>query len=136
MKKKEVEMAICKIGVVGGGTMGRDIANLVAQCGIPVAIVEANEELAKRTLDAIYYKNDRAVDKGKLMPDKSETVKTLISTSANISDLMDVDLVIEAVPEELELKQKVFFFLDEILPASVIFASNTSSLSISQMASE
>lgn len=128
-------MAIYKVGVIGGGAMGQGIASLVAQQGVPVVIKEMNEELAAKARRQIDNKIDQAVERGKLLLEKADMAKALISVTAGVEELKDADLIIEAVFEEMEVKQQVFQELDQLLPPQAIFASNTSSLPISVMAS-
>jgi len=126
---------ILKVGVIGGGAMGQGIASLVAQSGIPVVIKEINEELAQKALENIFSKIDKAAERGKIMSDKADMAKSLISASSDEIFLTNVDLVIEAVFEDMEVKKKVFHSLDFVVPKRAIFATNTSSLSITEMAS-
>lgn len=126
--------AIYKVGVIGGGAMGAGIATLVARQGIPVIIKEINDELAQKALKWSHKKFDSWVAKGKMMEDQAEMGKTLVSVTANMDDLADVDLIIEAVFEDIEVKKSVFAELDKILPEHVIFATNTSALCITEMA--
>lgn len=126
---------IFKVAVIGGGAMGQGIALLVAQKGVPVVIKEMNPELAEKSQRKIIEKIDKAAERGKIMVDQAEMAKALISTTANYNEIMDADLVIEAVFENMEVKKKVFQEIDGILPAHVIFATNTSSLSITEMGS-
>lgn len=126
---------IFKVAVIGGGAMGQGIALLIAQKGVPVVIKEVNDELAQKSLQKIFQKIDAAVARGKIMVDQAEMAKGLVSATANYEDITDVDLVIEAVFENMDVKKAVFAELDKILPPQVIFATNTSSLSITEMAS-
>lgn len=126
---------IFKVAVIGGGAMGQGIALLISQKGIPVVIKEINSDLAEKSKQKIFEKIDKAVERGKIMVDQAEMAKGLISVTANYDDIKDVDLIIEAVFENMEVKKTVFQEADKILPADVIFATNTSSLSITEMAS-
>jgi 3-hydroxyacyl-CoA dehydrogenase len=127
-------MAIYKVGVIGGGAMGQGIALLISQKGVPVVIKELNSELAEKARKKIFEKIDKAVERGKILLDQAEMAKNLVIATANYDEILDVDLIIEAVYENIEIKKKVFKELDQILPKHVIFASNTSSLSITEMA--
>ncbi|MBI2633117.1 MAG: hypothetical protein HYW78_01875 [Parcubacteria group bacterium] len=127
-------MAIYKVGVVGGGAMGQGIAMLIAQQGIQVVVKEMNTELASKAQEKMFKRIGSAVERGKIMSDKGEMAKALIATTADYNDLKDVDLIIEAVFERMDIKKKVFAELDALVPLSVIFATNTSSLSITEMA--
>ena len=126
--------AIYKVAIIGGGAMGQGIASLIAQQGIPVVIKEMNDDLAEKALKKITRKIDQAVERGKIMSDSADMAKDLISATADYEEMSDADLVIEAVFEEMKIKKAVFADLDERLPEHVIFATNTSSLSISEMA--
>src|SRR3989344_2690 len=127
--------AIYKVGVIGGGTMGRGIALLISQKGIPVVIKEVNRELADKSLRSVHEKLDLAVARGKLMSDTAEVAKGLVSATADFEDISDVDLVIEAVFENLEVKRSLFSNADKLINPDAIFATNTSSLSISEIMS-
>lgn len=125
---------INKIAVIGGGAMGQGIAMLISQRNLPVVVKEISEELAQKTLRAFRQKIDRAVSRGQIMSGDAQIAKELFSVTADYADLADVDLAIEAVFEDLNVKKKVFKELDENLPPHAILATNTSSLSISQIA--
>ncbi|MBI2064984.1 MAG: acetyl-CoA C-acyltransferase [Candidatus Yanofskybacteria bacterium] len=126
--------AIRKVAIIGGGAMGRGIAMLVSQKGTPVVIKEINSELAKKSLQAVHSKLDEAAKRGKLTA-SSDIIKRLITATDSLVDIQDADLVIEAVFEKMEIKRKIFDELDKIVKPDAIFATNTSSLSISEMAS-
>jgi 3-hydroxyacyl-CoA dehydrogenase/enoyl-CoA hydratase/3-hydroxybutyryl-CoA epimerase len=126
--------AIYKVAVIGGGAMGQGIAALVARQGIPVVIKEINDELAGKARAKVQHKFDAWVAKGKMLADQAEDKKMLVQCTCNYEDIADVDLVIEAVYESMEVKTKVFAELDQQLPGDVIFATNTSALSITEMA--
>ncbi|MEO8325794.1 MAG: 3-hydroxyacyl-CoA dehydrogenase family protein, partial [Nitrospirota bacterium] len=126
-------MYIYKVGVVGAGTMGAQIAQVVTFAGIPVVMTDISEAAlvqGKGTIRGIYQFR---VDKGKMTPEQLEEKMLLVTGTANFSELKDVDLVIEAVPEDLKLKQHVFQELNGICSPGTIFASNTSALSISAL---
>lgn len=126
-------MYIYKVGVVGAGTMGAQIAEVVSYAGLPVLMADRQEALAVQGVAAVRRIYQARVDKGKMTPEQLEEKMLLVGASTNLEDLKDVDLVIEAVPEELALKQRVFHELDRICPRSAILASNTSALSISAL---
>lgn len=127
-------MDIKKVAVIGGGTMGNGIAHVFAMNSIPVNLAETNQKLADEALSTIEKNLDRMVRKEKI--DAGKKVQTLESISAFTSAedaVSDVDLVIEAVPENFELKKKVFAAVDEAAPGRAILASNTSSISITKI---
>jgi len=128
-------MYIYKVGVVGAGTMGAQIAQVVSFAGLPVVLADRDESLARRGLDTVRAIYQARVAKGKMTPEQLEEKMLLVTASPNLDGLHDVDLVIEAVPEEFPLKQRVFRELDRICPRSAILASNTSALLISAIAS-
>lgn len=128
-------MDIKKAAVIGGGTMGNGICHVFAMNDIIVHLVEMNEELAQKALGTIDKNLERMVKKEKI--DSARKVQTLnnISVLTNtIEAVKDVDLVIEAVPENVEIKQKVLTEVDKAAPESAILASNTSSISITKLA--
>lgn len=124
-------MYIYKVGVVGAGTMGTQIAEVVSYAGLPVILADLQETLARRGVESVRAIYQARVNKGKMTPEQLEEKMLLVAASPNLDGLHDVDLVIEAVSEDLTLKQRVFHELDRICPRSAILASNTSALSIS-----
>lgn len=127
-------MQIKKVGVVGAGTMGSGIAQNCARSGYQTIICEVNQELLDKGFRAIKDSLTRGVEKGKLMQSAMDATLTLLRGSINIQDFKDCDLFIEAVPEDMQIKKKVFADLDEICLPHTIIASNTSCLSIIDMA--
>lgn len=128
-------MDIQKVGIVGGGIMGHGIAIVTArELKVPVVIKEMNKEFADTALAKVRRYFDERLEWGKLSQSEAEMGKTLITATDSYDDLKDTDLVIEAVPENPELKIKVFATLDAILPAHTLLASNTSSISIATLA--
>lgn len=127
-------MFIYKAAVVGGGAMGSGIAQVITYSGLPVIIKEANDELAQKALANIRKIYQSRVDKGKMSAADMDAKVALASVTTSYDDLKDVDLVIEAVPEKMEIKKKVFAELDAVLPEQAILATNTSALSISELA--
>lgn len=125
---------IWKVGVVGGGAMGGGIARLLMLSHMPVVIKERSEDLAQAVHQTLCERIDELVQRDIISWEEAELQKSLLSTTAQYDDLKGVDLVIEAVWENLEDKRKVFEALDMLLPPDVVFASNTSSLSISDLA--
>ncbi len=128
-------MEIFEVGVVGGGTMCADIAILIARdAGVLVTVKEVNTELAQKAKERMDKRIDSWVQKGKMLQSQADIKKNLIRATANMADLAEVDLIIEAVPENMELKKKIFSDLDTAVKKSAILASNTSALSITEMA--
>ncbi|WP_138430676.1 3-hydroxyacyl-CoA dehydrogenase family protein [Fodinibius saliphilus] len=124
-----------KVAVIGGGTMGNGICHVFAMNGTSVNLIEMNQELADKALATIEKNLDRMVKKEKI--DSAQKVETLenIETHTNtVEGVKDVDLVVEAVPENFELKKKVFGDVDKAAPDQAILASNTSSISITKLA--
>lgn len=128
-------MEVKTIGVVGCGLMGSGIAEVAAKSGFQVLVREQNEPFLKKGLGRIEQSLARAVAKGKLSADDRTTVQASISGAVGLDDaLATCDLVIEAVTEDIELKREIFRALDAICPASTILASNTSSISVIELA--
>ncbi|MEA2434611.1 MAG: 3-hydroxybutyryl-CoA dehydrogenase [Actinomycetota bacterium] len=127
-------MEIRKVGVVGCGTMGSGIAEMVAKSGLDVVITEVTEEALAAGLERMNRSFERAVERGKLERSDADAALARISSSVSNSDLADCDLVIEAVPEHLDLKKVVFAELDGIVKEEAILATNTSSLPVIDMA--
>lgn len=126
-------MTIQKIGIVGGGVMGSGIAQVMAVGGASVIIRDVNDEMlakSKATIVDGRYGLKRGVERGKTTQEEADAALSRLSWTTDIKDLADVDLIIEAVPEDLELKKKVFAELDGIVQPDAIFATNTSGLSI------
>ena len=128
-------MYIYKVGVVGAGTMGAQIAEVVSFAGLPVVLADREEALARRGVESVRAIYQARVAKGKMTPEQLEEKMLLVTASPNLEGLHDADLVIEAVSEDLLLKQRVFQELDRICSRSAILASNTSALSISAIGS-
>lgn len=128
------ERPITKVGVIGAGTMGGGISMNMANVGIPVIIVETQQEALDRGLGVIRKNYENTAKKGRLSAADVEARCGLITGSLDMQDLADCDLVIEAVFENLELKKEIFSKLDGIVKAGAILASNTSALDINQIA--
>ncbi len=128
-------MAIQRVGVVGCGLMGSGIAEVCARAGYQVVVREVSQELLERGLERIEASLRRAVDRGKLDAEQAKRAREAIRGTLLLGDLADSDLVIEAVVEQMAEKQAVLRELDGLCPEHTIFASNTSSLSITEMAS-
>jgi len=128
-------MYIYKAGVVGAGNMGAEIAQVITFSGLPVVLKDVNEDVVNRGITKVREIYQRRVEKGKMPAQEAEGKVNLVTGTTDYQAFKDVDLVIEAVPENMELKKKVMSELDKICPESAILASNTSSLSISEMGS-
>ena len=129
-------MEIKRVGVVGCGLMGSGISQVCAQSGYHVVVSEINDELLNKGLASISFFLTRNVKKGRVSQAEKEATLARIKGTTNTKDLGDCDLVIEAVIENLDLKKKIFAELDKICPKHTILATNTSCLSIIDMAQE
>ena len=121
------------VGVVGLGTMGAGIVEVFARNGLHVVAAETDDAAVQRGRAHLETSTNRAVERGKLTAEGAAELLGRITTTTSLSDLADVDLVIEAVPESLELKAEVFAALDKVCRPEVILASNTSSLSVTEL---
>lgn len=128
-------MAIETVGVIGCGLMGAGIAQVCAEAGYRTIVREASGELVSEGIGRIDGVLSRNVSKGKMSDDEKAAILGRITGTTNFDDLADCDLVIEAVTENLETKQEVFRILDGIASPEAILASNTSSISITELAS-
>ncbi len=126
-------MYIFKAGVLGAGAMGAEIAQVITYSGLPVVLKDIDQELVDRGLGKIRAIYQRRVDKGKMSPTTMAEKVDLVEGTTSYDPFSDVDIVIEAVPEDIELKKRVFRELEGVCPEGTIFASNTSALSISEM---
>ncbi|MGA7625520.1 MAG: 3-hydroxybutyryl-CoA dehydrogenase [Candidatus Acidiferrales bacterium] len=122
-----------KIGVVGCGLMGSGIAQVVANAGCQVTVREVSQQLIDKGLQSIDKNLQRLVDKGTLSAADREQVRSRLRGTTNLEDLNDCDLVIEAIIEQLPAKRELWTAVDRICPKHTVFASNTSSLSITEM---
>ena len=127
-------MAIQKVGVVGCGLMGSGIAQVCAAAGFATVVREVAPELVQKGLKGIEKNLARLVEKGALTDAASGEIRGRLTGTTVIDDLKDCDLVIEAIIEQLPAKKELFRALDDICPAATIFASNTSSLTITEIA--
>ncbi len=128
-------MEIKKVGVLGCGQMGSGVVQVSAQAGYDVIFTEASQELIDKGLAIIDKFLSKGVEKGKIKEEDKINVLSRIKGTMELKDLSDCDLLIEAVVENMDIKKKLLSQLDEICPSNTIFASNTSSLSITEMAS-
>ncbi|WP_121434063.1 3-hydroxyacyl-CoA dehydrogenase family protein [Actinomadura pelletieri] len=123
-----------KVGVVGLGTMGAGIAEVLARGGLAVVGVEVNEEALERGRGHLRRSTGRAVERGRLTEEEQRAVLDRIAFSVDFTDLSACDLVVEAVPERLDLKRAVFAELDRVCGDDAVLATNTSSLSVTGIA--
>ena len=126
---------IKSVAVIGAGTMGGGISMNFLNAGIPVKILEMKQEALDKGIGIMRKNYDSQVKKGKLKQDKLDQRMALLSTTLNYDDLKDADLVIEAVFEEMGVKEKVFKELDRVMKPGAILASNTSTLDVNKIAS-
>ncbi|MHC1737117.1 MAG: 3-hydroxybutyryl-CoA dehydrogenase [Ignavibacteriaceae bacterium] len=128
-------MAINKTTVIGGGTMGSGIATVFAMYGFPVTLVEMNEQFLAKALSGITRSLDKLVQKEKITSEKKEETLKNISSAIGLSGISEsTDLIVEAVNENKELKLSIFRELHSRIKSEAIFASNTSSISITELA--
>jgi 3-hydroxybutyryl-CoA dehydrogenase len=127
-------MTIQTIGVVGAGSMGTGIANLAAINGFNVVLRDIEERFLESALNRMSKFMEKSVTRGKMTEDQKQEALGRIQTTTSLEDFKDVDLVIEAVLEDLNLKKEVFSALDKIVRDGVILTTNTSSMSITEIA--
>jgi 3-hydroxybutyryl-CoA dehydrogenase len=125
---------ITRVGVVGLGTMGAGIAEVFARSGYDVIGLDANEAAIERGRGHVESSTGRALTRGKLTETERADILGRIRFTTDYADLADRDLVVEAVPENLDLKRGIFEMLDQVVPADAILATNTSSLSVTDIA--
>jgi 3-hydroxyacyl-CoA dehydrogenase len=125
---------IKKLAIIGAGTMGGGIAMNFLNAGMPVVMLEMKQEALDRGVATIRKNYEAQVKKGKLKQEKLDERMALLTTTLNYGDLKDADMVIEAVFEEMGVKEKVFKALDEVMKPGAILASNTSTLDVNQIA--
>jgi len=126
-------MEIRKVGVVGAGLMGSGIAQVAATAGFPTVLREVSQALLDKGLAAIEKSLTRLVEKAELTPEKKFQTLARLKSTLRLEDFADCDLVVEAITENLDGKREVFAELDRIVQPQAVFASNTSSLSITEM---
>jgi len=127
-------MGIKKVGVVGGGFMGSGIAQVCAQSGYEVVLLARREQSLNKGIATIEYYLNRDVEKGRISQQGKDLIRARIKGSLTREDLNDRDLVIEAIPEDMKRKREVFVELDKICPGHTIFCTNTSCLSVTELA--
>jgi 3-hydroxybutyryl-CoA dehydrogenase len=128
-------MAIESVAVIGSGTMGRGIAQSAALAGCQVKLFDLTGELVDHAHKVISESIDEGVRRGKTDPAKGESAKSNIQKTTSLDEAAKVDLVIEAIPEDIGLKRDIFGRVDLASPTNAILATNTSSLSVSTLAS-
>ena len=133
-KALEALMAVSRIGVLGAGQMGAGIAQVASCSGYSVTMVDIDENAVERGMDSIRSSLQRIVSKGRMELKDSQAAMELITRSTNRSDLSECDLIVEAIPEILQLKLDTFSELDSICGRDSILATNTSSISIDAIA--
>ncbi|HXG41784.1 MAG TPA: 3-hydroxyacyl-CoA dehydrogenase family protein [Dehalococcoidia bacterium] len=124
------------VGILGGGVMGSGIGQVLAQSGFRVVIRDLNEELLERCRNTIVegrFGLKRAVERGRISQEQMDQALANLSFTTKVEDLAGVDLLIEAVPENMDLKKQVFSEMDRIVRPEAIFASNTSGFPISEL---
>jgi 3-hydroxyacyl-CoA dehydrogenase len=135
LDKDVQELPIAKVGVIGGGLMGGGISMNFANVGVPVTIVETNQEALDRGLGTIRKNYENTARKGRLTEEAVEQRCGLIQGTLDMADLADCDLIIEAVFENMAVKKDIFTRLDGIAKPGAILASNTSALDLNEIAS-
>ncbi len=126
---------IKKVAVIGAGTMGAGIAQVVAESGVKVVVTDVADEFLQKGLNTIKKFVTRSVDKGKISQVQADAILGRIEGSLDLNAVKDADIVIEAAPENMNLKKKIFSDLDNICKPDAIIGTNTSSLSITEIAS-
>ena len=127
-------MAIQKVGVVGCGLMGSGIAQVSAQAGFPTLVREVTPELVEKGLKGIEKNLTRLAEKGTISESARNEIRGRLKGVTAIEELKDCDVIVEAIIEQLPAKRELFTVLDSLCPAHTIFASNTSSLTITEIA--
>jgi 3-hydroxybutyryl-CoA dehydrogenase len=128
-------MEVRKVGVVGLGTMGAGIAQVCVQAGVETVGREVSEELAERARERIAHYLGRGVEKGRLTPEERDAALDRLTTTTELADLAGCELVVEAVVEELDAKRELFRELEDVVAPEAVLATNTSALSVTEIAS-
>jgi 3-hydroxybutyryl-CoA dehydrogenase len=128
-------MNIKKIGIIGAGTMGHGIALVCAKAGYDVILHDIKEDYVKKGLASVEKFIDKSVEKGKMTPEDKKNILGKIHGTTKLDDMKDADLVIEAIVEQVGLKKELFQKLDNICKKETLFASNTSTIPITDLAS-
>lgn len=129
-------MEIRKVGILGAGTMGRGIAAAIVQKGVEVLLCEKDPELAQMALEKLAEDFDHEISRWAITEVDKRSMMKKLSVTADVKDLAATDLVIEAVPEDFDLKVKLFEQLSRLCPPDRVFVTNTSTLSITKMAEQ
>ncbi|MHB8157748.1 MAG: 3-hydroxybutyryl-CoA dehydrogenase [Desulfocucumaceae bacterium] len=127
-------MSISTVGVIGAGIMGSGIAQVAARAGFSVVMRDISDSFVARGLSSIKKNIDRDVQKGRLSQEQADGIMARLKGTTEINDLAACDIVIEAAVEQMELKKTIYRELDKVCRPETIFASNTSGLSITEMA--
>lgn len=127
-------MASKSVGIIGAGTMGNGIAHVFAQNKYDVVLIDMNENILARAISTIGNNLERQVKKDLLLPEEKEAALSRIKTSSELEMVSEAELVVEAVNENLQLKKTIFQNLDALCQANTILATNTSSISITEIA--
>lgn len=128
-------MSIKKIGIIGAGTMGHGIALVSAKAGYDVVLHDVKDEYVKKGLASVEKFVDKSVEKGKMTPEDKQQIMGHIHGTTTLAEFKDADLIIEAIVEQVSIKKDVFQKLDAICKKDTLFASNTSTIPITDLAS-
>jgi 3-hydroxybutyryl-CoA dehydrogenase len=126
-------MSVSTIGIIGAGQMGAGVAQVAAQAGLNVMLNDISDEMCQRGHDLVERNLDRMIQRGRFKPEERDRIMRRVETTTNVDDLGACDFVLEAVVENEDAKIALFQKLDKVCPPEVIFASNTSSISITRM---
>jgi 3-hydroxybutyryl-CoA dehydrogenase len=127
-------MKIRKVGVLGAGLMGSGIAEVAARSGYTTVVREVSEELGRKGVSRIEGSLAKAVEKKKIASEERDSARSRLSATMRLSDLADCDIIVEAIVENLDLKKETYRELDRLCKPETIFCSNTSSLTITELA--
>jgi len=128
------DLSLKRFAVVGAGTMGHGIAQLLAMAGFEVTLVDVSDEALRRAMDKIAWSLGKLAEKRRVKEEEVNVIKSRIRATVNLEEAVkEADFVVEAVPEDLELKKRVFSAIDKAAPKHAILATNTSSLSITEL---
>ena len=127
-------MSFAKVAVIGAGVMGQGISQTIASIGTEVLLVDKDDSLLKSSIKALTDEMDREIERWGMTSSEKKAVLSRIRTTSNLDDVQDYPLIIEAIPEDLILKKALFAKLDKICPPETILVTNTSTLSITEIA--